>query len=97
MLHVRLALILILAASALSGCAVDPVEAEFRITHVTTGECAEITAAFKKFSPERVRACQRFGDRSPQGVVTVITEADHTFAARKIRGKWHFEKTIILV
>jgi hypothetical protein len=97
MLYVSRALLATLVASMLFGCAVDPIEAEYRRSGVTAEECAEITAAFKKFSPERVRACQRFGDRSPQGTVTVITEADHTFSARKVRGKWHFEKTIILV
>lgn len=97
MLHVSRTLIVILLASALSGCAVDPVETEFRRTHVTAEECAEIKAAFKQFSAEPVRACQRFGDPSPHGPVTVITEKDNTYRARKIRGKWHFEKTIILV
>src|SRR5438874_2485857 len=88
-----------MAAFYLCGCTVQPIENQYRTTHVRPEEWAEIRVAIHSITSSPVTYCSRVPEPKPAyqlDEITVDTADGKHYSARKIRGKWQFHEVIVL-
>ncbi len=83
--------ILALLCAALIASCVTP-ESSARFAGLTPDVTAAITVALRKQTDARILGYSRDND----GTIYVSTDGGGIYSARKVRGKWKVERTIIL-
>ena len=85
------------SVALLCACASGPIETQYWKTLVRPEEWAEIRLAIRKVTPSPVTLCSRDIDSRGQGEVTVWTDDDKTYEARKVGETWYFREVLLIV
>ena len=97
MLRAHRSLMILACVALLCACASGPIETQYWKTLVRPEEWAEIRLAIRRVTPSPVTLCSRDIDSRGHGEITVWTEDNKTYKARKVRGTWYFEDVLLIV
>ena len=91
-MRVFIVLLFLLSFGVLTGC--EGPDLSYWDGRATKTECAEIRGAIRAVTLSPVTGCYRAGNPN---IILVTTKDDKGYQARKIKGKWHFKESAVII